>query len=336
MKTGLSILCIAPGARLLEDFLAGLAERPDIPLEAPPAVLITGNADDLPSDLTSALRARGIAARFLKPCDDTIYTYQDWMNAVMAAESPWIMHADQNTRFVSASGLKHNLNLLRTSPQDILHFKARYASTPSPDDLRGKDILYFFLNVGIWRGENVNKIYSRALCVKACRELDHFDCAGEMPADVFPHLMLASLAEKYSGKGLNVAEFRPPAYAIEDHACGAAAGYNALKVLPGCFEKLGHPEESIRLARYRLRAELALNLGRTCRSPDVAGVADVEAHNAARNVLLRFFSREDLLNALLLGTAKNAEKVTAIYRTIYEDTVYNPCAAYEMKRFSGS
>jgi len=337
LKTGLSILCIAHGARPMEAFLTGLAAGEEtggsaVPLE----VIMAGKAEELPFSLAAALRERGIAARFLEPCCEAAYTYQDWVHAITAAQADWILHADENTRFLSASGLSRNLEILRDAPKDILHFKAPHADTPSPADLRGTEILSFFLKQGFGFLAIANKIYARSLCLKTCRELDRAGRAGDMAEAVFLHLFPAALADTYSGQGLGVTECRIPPRTVEDHAREAAALYRALEFFPEYFARLGHPEEIVRLARYRLRAEFALSLGRVCRSPnvaDVAGVADIEANDAARRVLLRFFSKADLLNALLLGTARNAEKVVEVYRVIYEDTVFDPCSAYGIQKY---
>jgi hypothetical protein len=78
-----------------------------------------------------------------------------------------------------------------------------------------------------------------------------------------------------------------------------------------------------------LRAEFAFALGRVCRSP----AGDIEASNAARHALSLFFSKADLLDALLLGTAQNAGKIAEIYRVIFEDTVYNPCPMFGIQKF---
>ena len=329
MKTALSIVCIAPKARLMEDFLADLADRWTIQAGGPLEALIAGKAEDLSPSLRTSLRERGILARFLEPCRESVYTRRDWIQAITAAQSAWIMHADEYTRFFSASGLSHNLGLLKASPKDMLHFKARFASTPSPGDLHGKAILFFFLNTVFSALESPNKIYARPLCMKACGELERLNRASDAAEAVFLHLMLASLAEEYSGIGLGVTECRIPTNDMEYDARQAAALYKALETLPGYFKKLGHPEESIQLAKYRLRAEFTLALGRVCRT---SGVTDPEANDVARRALLRFFSKEDVLDTLLLGTAQNAKKIVEIYRVIYEDTVFDPCHAYGIQK----
>jgi hypothetical protein len=232
----------------MADFLEGLAEGlagQSVPLEA----IMTGKAEDLPPRLAAKLRGSGIAARFLEPCREASYLWRDWMNAVTAAQADFIMHADEHTRFLSASGLARNLELARTSPKDILHFKAPNAGVPSFADLQGKAVLFYFLNSVIASCEIISKIYARPLCVKACGELDRAGRAGGMAESVFLHLLLAGLADDYSGKGRGVTQWRPPDNALEDHAREAAVLYDALGFFPECFARLGHPEESVRLAQ---------------------------------------------------------------------------------------
>lgn len=313
----------------------------------PQEVVITGRPEQLTPGLAEYLAEQGVRLQLIQPGVEDSYTWRDLLNAVTSVRSPYILYADNYTRFIPGDGLQNNLRLLEQQHADILHFKMHLGSVPNPQPLREADILLFFLGANFSRVELVNKIYSTGLCVKTCQFLRQMEFSQRGVDHFFLHLLLAAFAETYLANGVwltrysFIDELAKDSLVCEttemdiwrgqmkDFSWRASVYYNALATLPQLLEKAGQPTSSVQLAILRLTAELALNLGRVCRSVTMGGNAPEEL----KQILLQHFNKDDLLHALWIGTSSNAGKMAAIYQTLYGDTVFNPCQAYALKKF---
>jgi hypothetical protein len=328
MQPDLSVIALTSEARLMTPFLESLI-GPYADME----VILAGRPDSLESSLADRLDECGITLRFMEPDDSAAgYGYADWALAIKNARADFVWHVDPLTRLVSRDRLQHNLSVLRASQADILHFNMRYANRPALDSPHAQGILEFALQQNISAIEVINKIYARSLCRNALSKLQGIHSGCRPLPVIMLHLTLAALAGSYVSKARDMAEHAFIPYTLQQNAQSAAELYAALAQLPDCFIRWGYSETVTAFARYRFRAELALALGRTQRAPQEN--AAVSGADVAQALHESFVDEKALLNALVIGVAVNAAKCSAIYHTVYADTVFDPCPAYSLEKIT--
>ena len=319
MKPTLSIITLFSSGESRIPFLASLPEQSLANLE----VLLADTLPPLPASLEQRLADKGIALR-LVPANDACCEHAFWMAAVASARADWILHIADGARLIPGTALEENLDMARAARVDMLHFSVPGCYSPRTASLNGQEILRFFLcSNSIDSCELTNKVYSRGLCLDACGVLKTMpEYSGNNLGGL--HLVLSSLAKTYSGYGKGIAEYPAQSRGAAEHAEHAAALYAAFSSLPDLFASRGLQEEIITLARKRLRTELSFALGRMCRRQSASETSGEEFLAMLHNTC----GKEKTLQALLLAVACNAERMTAVYRAIYEDSLFNPSLAY--------
>lgn len=294
-------------------------------------VLLAGCAENMAPDINDVCAARRIFLRFY-PLEDKErgYLYADWALAVKKAATDLLWPVDQHTRLASAEGLWDNLEAMRIANADILHFKMQLEAAPKPEGLAGTDILSFFLQGCFAPRAIANKIYTRDICCTGLLELKVQGMEYRPFVSCFPYLLAAASAQNYACGLRDMAIYEDEEVSLFQDAQHVAALYFALVLLPDAFGRLGHTPDIVELAKTRLNAEFVLALGRVLRQavPDTDVMDGYREHMVEQVLLAAFGEEKAFLNALIAGTVGNAMKLRTMYKTVFGDTVFNPCPAY--------
>lgn len=285
-------------------------------------VLLVDDNSEIPCQpVVEAYRGKGLTITFL-PQITRIYTQEARLRGIEAARGDIVGFADADDRLWGEEALARNLGLFAEKCTDILHFRLvvtdgqgrflRYSPTADPlaPFLEGEAIFEAYSRTDMWGIASLwNKFFSKTLCLSNLAAMRACSL-GQYREDSWLGFLLFMAARRYVGSDLAGYGYF---WQEKKDTCFPGQTLSQFRVMCAMEEYFAssgmRPEiaEAVRSGQRKILRSLA---GRMCLAARGCDPDTLRQH-------LQTYSdqdRQDLLLALILAGADNAEKLLTIYR----------------------